>query len=176
VRRAAAIVVLAVIAILAIYHFVFATKTVTATLTVPAPVAAIGVGSGAVGVDSTGKVLTTLPAPEEGSLPLLPASEPPKGGQLQGPMLEQVRILAAAPAGLRPYLASTSYREPDGVGVELSSGIEILFGDATQARLKWRSASAVLADPSTETLDYVDVQAPRRPAVGGSGHILPPVE
>jgi hypothetical protein len=34
----------------------------------------------------------------------------------------------------------------------------------------------VLADPATETLDYVDVQAPRRPAVGGSGHVLPPVE
>ena len=90
-------------------------------------------------------------------------------------MLEQVRVLAAAPAGLRPYLASTSYGE-DGVSVELSSGIEIRFGDATQAQLKWRSAAAVLADPATETLDYVDVQAPRRPAVGGSGHLLPPAE
>jgi hypothetical protein len=91
-------------------------------------------------------------------------------------MLEQVRVLAAAPAGLRPYLASTSYSEGDGVSVDLSSGIEIRFGDATQARLKWRSAAAVLADPATETLDYVDVEAPQRPAVGGSGHVLPPAE
>ncbi len=174
-RRAVLIVVVAVVAIAAIYHFVFATKTVEPTVTVPAPVAAIGVGSGALGVDSTGRVLESMPAPEEGSLPLLPASEPPKSGRLRGPLLEQVRVLAAAPAGLRPYLASTSYRE-DGVSVELSSGIEILFGDATQAELKWRSAAAVLADPATEALDYVDVQAPRRPAVGGSGHVLPPGE
>jgi cell division septal protein FtsQ len=176
VRRTAVIVVLAVIAIGAIYHFVLASKTVEPTLTVPAPVAAIGVGSGALGVDSTGRVLESMPAPEEGSLPLLPTAEPPKSGQLRGPMLEQVRVLAAAPAGLRPYLASTSYGEEDGVSVELSSGIEIRFGDATQPQLKWRSAAAVLADPATETLDYVDVQVPRRPAVGGSGHVLPPVE
>jgi hypothetical protein len=175
VRRVVLIVVVAVVAIAAIYHFVFATKTVEPTVTVPAPVAAIGVGSGALGVDSTGRVLESMPAPEEGSLPLLPASEPPKSGRLRGPLLEQVRVLAAAPAGLRPYLASTSYGE-GGVSVELSSGIEILFGDATQAELKWRSAAAVLADPATEALDYVDVQAPRRPAVGGSGHVLPPVE
>jgi cell division protein FtsQ len=176
VRRVAAIVVLAVIGVLAIYHFALATKTVAPTVRVPAPVAAIGVGSEAVGIDSTGKVLAMSPAPEEGSLPLLPASEPPKGGRVRGPMLEQVRVLAAAPAGFRPYLASTSYREADGVRVELSSGIEIVFGDATQAALKWRSAAAVLADPATETLDYVDVEAPQRPAIGGSGHILPPVE
>jgi cell division septal protein FtsQ len=176
VRRVAAIVVVAVVGLLAIYHFGFATKTVEPTVTVPAPVAAIGVGSGAVGVDSSGRVMATVPAPEDGSLPLLPASEPPKGGQLRGPMLEQVRVLAAAPAGLRPYLASTSYSEGDGVSVDLSSGIEIRFGDATQARLKWRSAAAVLADPATETLDYVDVEAPQRPAVGGSGHVLPPAE
>jgi hypothetical protein len=175
VGRVVLILVAAVVAVAAIYHFVFATKTVEPTVTVPAPVAALGVGSGALGVDSTGRVLETMPAPEEGSLPLLPASEPPKSGQLRGPLLEQVRVLAAAPPGLRPYLASTSYGE-DGVSVELSSGIEILFGDATQAELKWRSAAAVLADPATEALDYVDVQAPRRPAVGGSGHVLPPVE
>ena len=174
-RRVVAIVVLAVIAILAIYHFGFATKTVAPTVTVPAPVAAIGVGSYAVGVDSSGRVMATLPAPEEGSLPLLPTSEPPSGGRLRGPMLEQVRVLAAAPAALRPYLASTSYSESDGVSVDLSSGIEIIFGESTQAPLKWRSAAAVLADPATEALDYVDVQAPRRPAVGGSGHVLPPI-
>jgi hypothetical protein len=175
-KRIAIIAVAGAVVVAAVYQFAFATKTVEPTVTVPTPIAAIGVGSGALGVDATGKVLETLPAPEEGSLPLLPASEPPKSGRLRGPMLEQVRVLAAAPGGLRPYLVSTSYREADGVSVELSSGIEIRFGDASQAPLKWRAAAAVLADPSTEVLDYVDVQAPRRPALGGSGHILPPVE
>ncbi|HEY7255108.1 MAG TPA: cell division protein FtsQ/DivIB, partial [Solirubrobacterales bacterium] len=148
-RRIAAIGVLVVVGAVAIYHFAFATSEVEPRLTVPAPVAAIGVGSGAVGVDSTGRVLAGWPAPEEGSLPLLPASEPPRSGQLRGPMLEQVRVLAAAPAGLSPYLASSSYGN-GGVSVNLSSGIEIRFGDATQAGLKWRSAAAVLADPATE--------------------------
>jgi cell division protein FtsQ len=172
----ALIVIGVVIAAGAVYQLGFATKTVAPKVTVPAPVAAIGVGSDAVGVDSSGRVMAMVQPPEEGSLPLLPASEPPDGGRLRGPMLEQVRILAAAPSGLRPYLANSSYSEADGVSVELSSGIEIIFGEATQARLKWRSAAAVLADPATEALEYVDVQAPRRPAVGGSGHVLPPIE
>ena len=116
-----------------------------------------------------------MPAPEDGSLPLLPATEPPKSGRVEGPLLQQVRILAAAPAALRPYLANTSYGE-QGVSVELSSGIEIRFGDATEADRKWRAAAAVLADPTTEAVDYIDVQAPQRPAIYGSGHVLPPVE
>ena len=102
-RRIAVIGVIGVIAILAIYHFGFATKTVAPTVTVPAPVAAIGVGSDAVGVDSNGKVMASLPAPEEGSLPLLPASEPPSGGRLRGPMLEQVHVLLREPPA-RPGL------------------------------------------------------------------------
>ena len=174
-RRVALPVLAVLVAAVVLYMLVLRDRTVVPTVTVPAPVAAIGVGSSAVGVDSSGRVLTSMPAPEEGSLPLLPALEPPKSGHVEGPLLQQVRVLAAAPAGLRPYLASTSYGE-QGVSVELSSGIELRFGDATEASRKWRAAAAVLADPTTEALDYVDVQAPQRPAVNGSGHMLPPVE
>jgi cell division septal protein FtsQ len=175
VRRAGLIALAVVLVAAALYLLVLRDKTVSPTVTVPRPVAAIGVGSGAVGVDSSGRVLATMPAPEDGSLPLLPATEPPKSGRVEGPLLQQVRILAAAPAALRPYLADTSYGE-QGVSVELSSGIEVRFGDATEADRKWRAAAAVLADPTTEAVDYIDVQAPQRPAIYGSGHILPPVE
>jgi cell division septal protein FtsQ len=175
VRRAGFIALAVVGVAAALYLLVLRDRTVSPTVTVPRPVAAIGVGSGAVGVDSSGRVLSTMPAPEDGSLPLLPATEPPKSGRVEGPLLQQVRILAAAPAALRPYLANTSYGE-QGVSVELSSGIEIRFGDATEAEGKWRAAAAVLADPTTEAVDYIDVQAPQRPAVYGSGHVLPPVE
>ena len=34
----------------------------------------------------------------------------------------------------------------------------------------------MLADPSITALDYVDLHAPRRPAVGGAGHVLPPAD
>ena len=37
------------------------------------------------------------------------------------------------------------------------------------------AVATVLADSSIEALDYVDVHAPGRPSVGGSGHALPPV-
>ncbi len=174
-RRVGFIAFAVVLVAAALYLFVLRDKTVSPTVSVPRPVAAIGVGSGAVGVDSSGHVLSTMPAPEDGSLPLLPATEPPKSGRVEGPLLQQVRILAAAPVALRPYLANTSYGE-QGVSVELSSGIEIRFGDATEAERKWRAAAAVLADPTTEAVDYIDVEAPQRPAVYGSGHILPPVE
>jgi hypothetical protein len=115
-----------------------------------------------------------LPLSEELRLPRLPLSEPPASGRLSGPVLQQARVLGAAPAALRPYLSSSYYGEL-GVDVELSSGIELRFGDASQAAAKWKAAAAVLADPSITELGYVDLHAPGRPSVGGSGHTLPPV-
>ncbi len=84
-------------------------------------------------------------------------------------------MLGAAPATLRPYIESSYYGET-GVDVVLRSGIELRFGDASQAAAKWKAAAAVLADPSVTTLDYVDLHVPGRAAVGGSGHTLPPAE
>jgi cell division septal protein FtsQ len=166
------ILAVAIAAAAALYLLVLREKTVVADVRFPTPVAAIGVGDDAAGVAANGEVLEWL-HPEEESLPLLPISEPPKTGRLGGPALQQVRLLGAAPAELRPYLRSSSYDEETGIEVELRSGIELRFGDATQAKAKWRAAAAVLADPSITELDYVDVQAPRRPAVGGSEHALP---
>jgi hypothetical protein len=111
---------------------------------------------------------------EEVQLPRLPLTTVPAKERLGGPLLEQAHVLGAAPAALRPYLESSYYGE-SGVDVELRSGIELRFGDATRAAEKWQAAAAVLADPSITALDYVDLYAPRRPAVGGSGHTLPPV-
>ena len=56
-------------------------------------------------------------------------------------------MLGAAPAPLRPCIEGSCYGE-SGVDVELRSGIELRFGDASRAAEKWRSAVAVLADPS----------------------------
>ncbi len=94
--------------------------------------ATIGTGSDAVAVGPNGQILTWLPLSEEQPLPTLPLSEPPKGGELAGPVLQQARVLGAAPAALRPYLES-SYSGETGVDVKLRSGIELRFGDASQA-------------------------------------------
>jgi hypothetical protein len=149
--------------------------TVAPRLVSSRPVAAIGSGADAVAVAGDGTVLAWLPAPEEGSLPRLPLAEPPKGKRLAGPALEQARVLAATPPALRPYVEGSYYGE-SGVDVELTTGIELRFGNATQAARKWRAAAAVLADPALTALDYVALHAPSRPTVGGSGHALPPVE
>jgi hypothetical protein len=150
-------------------------KTVEGQLRAPRATATIGTGSGAIAVGPDGRILAWLPLSAEQLLPRLPIEEPPKGGRLAGPVLQQARVLGAAPAALRPYLESSYYGE-SGIDVRLRSGIELRFGDASQTVAKWKAAAAVLADPSIEALDYVNLIFPRRPSVGGSGHTLPPVE
>jgi cell division protein FtsQ len=168
-------VILATIAIAFVAQKVVGDETVEPRLVSSEPVAAIGTGSEAVAVADDGTVLAWLALPEDSKLPQLPLSSAPKGPRLQGSALEQVRVLAAAPAALRPYVASSQFGE-NGVKVELSSGIELIFGSASDAARKWRAAAVVLADPSITTLDYVNLLAPRHPTVGGSGHTLPPIE
>jgi cell division septal protein FtsQ len=168
-----AVILLAVIATGALYQLVLGNRVVIGMVRVPVPTATIGSGENAVAVTASGAVLPWWPLSEEPGLPVLPLSEAPKSGRLAGPVLQQARVLGAAPAALRPYLASSYYGE-SGVDVETTSGIELRFGDATQAARKWKAAAAVLADPSIEALDYVDLHAPGHPSIGGSGHTLPP--
>ncbi|MGC1165318.1 MAG: cell division protein FtsQ/DivIB [Solirubrobacterales bacterium] len=166
-------VVLAVIAAAAFFQKFIADKSATGMLLVPAPVATIGSGEEAIAVAANGVVVPWWPLPDEPELPQLPSTELPKGGRFAGPMLQQVRILGAAPEALRPYLAGSRYGE-SGVDVETTAGIELRFGDASQAERKWKAAAAILADPEITALDYVNVIAPARLSYGGSGHTLPP--
>jgi len=159
---------------IAIYWFAIRQDTAEPTVFVPRLAAQIGEGEEAVGVAANGAIVRWLPLPEEPPLPQLPLEEPPKGGRLRGPALEQARVLGAVPDELSPYVASSYYGE-SGVDVELTTGIELRFGDASQAARKWRAAAAVLADPSVTALDYVDLQAPSRPSWGGTEHELPPL-
>ncbi len=164
---------LAIAAIAATWFLLIRDTVVAPEVAVPEAAAKLDSGEEIVAVSGKGVLLPWLPLPEEAELPELPPAEPPKGGRLAGAMLEQARVLGAAPPPLRPYLARSFYGE-GGVDVETTSGIELRFGDASQAARKWKAAAAVLADPSIEALDYVDVNAPRHPAFGGSGHTLPP--
>jgi hypothetical protein len=169
------VVILAVILVAFIYQRVFGDKTVEPRLVSSDPVAVIGSGSEAVAVADDGTVLTWLALPEDSKLPQLSLSSALKGPRVEGPVFEQVRVLAATPPALRPYVSGSHFGE-SGVDVELSSGIELLFGSASDAARKWRAAAAVFADPSITALDYVNLLAPGRPTVGGSGHTLPAIE
>jgi Cell division protein FtsQ len=164
--------VLVVLALLAAYWFLIRQDTAEPRVLVPQLAATIGEGEEAIGVSGNGALVRWLPLPEEPPLPQLPLDEPPKGGHLRGPALEQVRVLAAVPDELRPYLAGSGYGEK-GVEVTLTTGIELFFGNASKATKKWQAAVAVLADPEVTALDYVDLQAPGRPSYGGSEHELP---
>jgi len=174
-RRRLIAVGLVVVAMAAAYWVLIRDTTVDPQLHLPPATATIGTGSEAVAVGPEGQILVWLPLSEDVQLPSLPLSVPPEGGRLAGPVLQQARVLGAAPATLRPYIESSYYGE-SGIDVMLRSGIELRFGDASQAATKWKAAAAVLADPSVTALDYVDLHAPGRPAVGGSGHTLPPAE
>jgi cell division septal protein FtsQ len=172
-RRGMAILAAVAILAAALYFFFVRDKAVEARVQVPQLTATIGSGTEAIGVSANGAVVRWMPLPEDPPLPALPISEVPKGGRVAGPVLQQVRVLAAAPPALRPYIGASRYGE-SGVDVELVSGIELRFGDASSAAKKWAAAATVLADPTITALDYVDLHAPSHPAVYGEGHALPP--
>ncbi len=163
-----------VLVAIAVYWFALRQETAEPRVLVPKLAATIGEGEDAIGVAAGGALVRWLPLPEEPPLPRLPLEEPPKGGRVKGPVLEQVRVLAAVPDPLRPYVESSYYGE-SGVDVDLTTGIELRFGNASQAARKWQAAAAILADPSVMALDYVDLHAPDHPSYGGSEHELPPV-
>jgi hypothetical protein len=160
------------VAVAGVYWFVIRAGSAEPRVLVPDLSASIGEGSGAVGVAANGAVVRWLPLPENPPLPQLPLDEAPKGGRVKGTALEQVRVLAAVPEALRPYLSRSFFGE-SGVVVELTTGIEIRFGDASQGRRKWNAAAAILADPEVTAVDYVNVIAPSRPVYEGSEHELP---
>jgi hypothetical protein len=171
-RRAA--LVLAGLAIVAVYWFgLRGSSTPTAEAKPPRPVARIGEGKTVVVVGDDGRVLGASSGKKQVHLPVLPLKQPPSGKRVRGHILEEVHVIAAAPKALRPYVAKAGFGET-GVDVELSSGIEIRFGDDREAARKWKASAAVLADPSVTLLSYVDVHSPTRPAVGGEEHELPP--
>lgn len=172
-RRWLAVLALVALAAAAGYWFLVRDKTVAAQVHVPELASAIGSGEDAVGVGTEGEIVPFLPVPSEPPLPRLPIESVPKSGHLAGPVLQQAKVLGATPAALRPYVERSYYGE-SGVDVVLTTGIELRFGDASQAKRKWEAAAAVLADPSITALDYVDLSAPSHPAYGGAEHSLPP--
>jgi hypothetical protein len=173
-RRLIAVLVVAAVALVSVYWFVVRTGTAEPHVQVPKLAATIGEGDEAVGIAGNGAAVRWLPPPEDPPLPRLPLDEVPKGGRVKGRALEQVQVLAAVPDELRPYVESSFFGE-SGVDVELTTGIELRFGDSSQVRRKWNAAAAILADPSVTALDYVNVIAPSRPTYYGSEHELPPL-
>jgi cell division septal protein FtsQ len=171
-RIALALVAVAVVAVAVYWFGLRGSSTPEADAQQVRVVAQIGNGKRVVLVSDDGTLLGSATG-KKADQPVLPLKKLPPGKRVRGHVLEEVRVLAAAPKALRPYIAATKWGTT-GAEVELTSGISVRFGDQSEAVRKWKSAAAVLADPSVMLLSYVDVHAPTRPDVGGEGHELPP--
>jgi cell division protein FtsQ len=130
------------------------------------PAALVVVGGEEVPVAGDGTLLRGLPA--EGRLPTIEAEGGMRGDRLAGPdALAAVRVAAAVPGLLRGRLERVGLRKGDGLVVELRDGPELIFGDASRARVKWIAAARVLADRDAAGATYIDLRLPGRPAAGG---------
>jgi cell division septal protein FtsQ len=169
---AMALVALAVVAVAVYWFGLRSSSTPEAQAEQVRVVAQIGEGKKVVLVTGDGKLFGSATG-SKATQPVLPLKKVPPGEHVRGHVLEEVRILDAAPKAIRPYIAATKWGKT-GAEVELNTGIFIRFGDQSEAVRKWKAAAAVLADPSVTLLSYVDVHSPTRPAVGGEEHELPP--
>lgn len=169
---ALSLVALAVVAVAVYWFGLRGSSTPEADARQVRVVAQIGNGKRVVLVSDDGTLLGSATG-KKADQPVLPLKKLPPGKRVRGHVLEEVRLLAAAPKPLRPYIAATKWGK-SGAEVELTSGIFIRFGDQSEAVRKWESAAALLADPSVTLLSYVDVHAPTRPEVGPGEIELPP--
>jgi cell division protein FtsQ len=124
-------------------------------------------GGRAVPVAGDGTVLSGVEASSE-QLPTVPVDDLPARGELTGAPLEIAVVMGAAPKPLLELVEAVSYGGAEGVQVTLRGDVPVYFGTGDDAADKWTAAAAVLADPSIDTLTYLDVRVAERPAVGGA--------
>ncbi len=142
--------------------------TITVSERPPALIASDGKSETPVAADGTILSGVQLTKDEAAALPALRVQQVRESGHLEGSPLSKALVIGAAPASLRPLIEGEKI-EPDlGVVVTMKGGFRIEFGPSENAASKWAAAAAVLADPKLQSLTYVDVRVPQRPAVGGS--------
>jgi cell division protein FtsQ len=138
----------------------------TVDVTERRPVLVASDGDRQVAVAADGSLLPGLSV-DGPSLPVLHVDRLPQAGRLDGQALDEARVIASAPGSLRPLIDGTAVTRDYGIVTTLRGGIDVRFGTGSKANAKWAAAAAVLADPSVTNLEYVDVQVPSRPAIGG---------
>jgi cell division protein FtsQ len=126
------------------------------------PLARLDYGGAIVAVSADDEVLSGL-VPSR-TLPLVRSSTAPIAGRVVDPLaLQELTLLAAAPQPLLRRVYQVR-RSSEGLTVRLRHGPLVYFGDDALAHAKWDSASAVLANPSSQGARYIDVSLPSRPA------------
>jgi cell division protein FtsQ len=128
------------------------------------PVALASIGGREIPVTGDGRLLHGATPPR--GLPKLALERTPTRRVDDRDGSQLVAVAAAAPG---PLLHRTRrvFLGDRGVTLELTDGPELYFGSDDDARAKWVAVARVLADPSAEGAQYVDVREPSRPAAGG---------
>jgi cell division protein FtsQ len=130
------------------------------------PVATVRDGATTVPVSGDGFELRGIRAPP--GLPPVALSTKPVNGRLSENDIVVTSLLAAVPAQLKSGIDGAHYDSSgSGAVVDLSNGIELRLGDASDAAAKWAAAATVLAAPGLGSPAYIDVSVPERPVSGG---------
>lgn len=140
---------------------------VTITVTERRPVAIARLGGAEVLLTADGLVLRN--AQLGLSLPRLELKGSVVDGKVSDDnLLPALKVLGLAPERLLAKVSRIRWSKT-GIVVELRNGPRIIFGQATDAALKWAAAARLLADDAVQGARYIDVRIHDRPAVGGLG-------
>lgn len=131
-------------------------------------VAVVAVAGHRTAVAGDGTLLHDVIAPSR--LPEIPLRLPPAGTRVTGTSLDEVRLLAAAPAQLLDRVSQATTVTGHGLVAQIRNGPSIYFGDASQLAEKWIAAAMVLADSRSAGAVYIDVTVPQRPAAGAGSN------
>jgi cell division protein FtsQ len=106
-------------------------------------------------------------------LPAVETKSPLSNGRVEDrKALAALKVAAAAPRELRSRSQRVTWSD-DGLAVDLRNGPDLIFGDASAARDKWRAAARVLAEDSSAGATYLDLRVAKVVAAGGVGPITP---
>jgi cell division septal protein FtsQ len=138
-------------------------RTLRVTVDAFAPVAVVQDGGRRVAAAADGTLLEGAPA---AGLPEV-TTEVPVGEERLGDRgaLAVVRLLGAAPEALRARAARAG-AGGGGLVVVLRDGPRLRFGGPERLAAKWAAAARVLADPSSQGAEYLDLRLPERPVAG----------
>lgn len=130
--------------------------TVRVTVTEREPLLAVAQPGGFLIVDKAGVVFAAKPTLPAGVV--LVAADP-----ANRPLLVELgSVVLSLPEGVRDQVTSIAAATPDSIQLKTTSGITIIWGDASQSALKAQVAVALL-DQGAKT--SIDVSAPHAPAV-----------
>jgi cell division protein FtsQ len=111
---------------------------------------------------------TLLPRAPKAKLPEVAVTATPAHDGFESERVRTlVRVLAGAPAPLRPQLDKAYLAKETGIQVALRDGPTIDLGTSRRLAAKWASATRVLAAPSSSGASEIDVRLPERPSASG---------